>query len=259
MKRTCLILIAVLSAFQFTYAQWATSGSNIYNTNTGYVGIGTSSPAYPLDVQINTNSTTGVQFTNASTGTSARSRFTLSNGINYASLNLNGSTYPTDPNALEIFAPSSGGALIFGAGGSQWMRLTQNGNVLIGKSSQVNTSYILDVAGNARANEVVVNTTGADFVFDPTYKLPSLSSLERYIENNHHLPQIASAKEMQADGLNLGDNQTKLLQKVEELTLYLIEKDKQLNEQQKINQSFQQQLNVLTEQLKALKPAVKTN
>ncbi|MDB5089985.1 MAG: hypothetical protein JWR09_3979 [Mucilaginibacter sp.] len=104
------------------------------------------------------------------------------------------------------------------------------GNVLMGKSSQVNAAYKLDVAGNVRANQLVVNTTGADFVFDPSSRLYPLSSLEKYIEQNHHLPEIASAKQMQADGLNVGENQVKLLQKVEELTLYLIEKDKEVKE-----------------------------
>jgi len=231
MKKIYLTLIAILSVFQFTYAQWTTGSGTIYTSNN--VGIGTTSPLYPLDAYTNVNGVVAVRFTNTSTGTSAVARYMLSNGVNYCGLTLNGSTYPTDPNALTIFAPYSGGALIFETAGTQWMRVTQYGSVLIGKSSQVNTSYILDVAGNARANEVVVNTTGADFVFGPSYKLPSLSSLEKYIRYNHHLPEIAPAKQMQAEGLSLGENETKLLQKVEELTLYIIELNKQLKEQQK--------------------------
>lgn len=113
-------------------------------------------------------------------------------------------------------------------GGSSYF----NGNVIIGKTTQTNTGYRLDVAGNVRANQIVVNTTGADFVFDPSYQLLPLSDLQKYIDKNHHLPEIASAKQMQAAGLNVGDNQTKLLQKIEELTLYLIEKDKQVTELQ---------------------------
>jgi hypothetical protein len=107
-----------------------------------------------------------------------------------------------------------------------------NGNVLIAKTSQINTSYKLDVNGNVRANQIVVNTTGADFVFDSSYRLPSLSSLKKYIDQNHHLQEIATAKQMQDEGLNVGDNQVKLLQKVEELTLYMIDMDKQLKELQ---------------------------
>jgi hypothetical protein len=126
------------------------------------------------------------------------------------------------------------------------------GNLLIGKTSQTNTAYKLDVAGSARANSVVVNTTGADFVFAPAYKLMPLTDLSRFLNQNHHLPNIPSAKEMQANGLNLGDNQTLLLQKVEELTLYLLEKDRQLAEQ-KVQLTLEAQKNHdLEERMKKL-------
>jgi hypothetical protein len=107
------------------------------------------------------------------------------------------------------------------------MRIRYNGNILIGKTSQDNTSYKLDVAGKIRADEVVVNTTGADFVFDPGYKLPTLSELETYIKENNHLPEIASATEMKENGVSVSEMQTKLLQKIEELTLYVIELKKE--------------------------------
>ncbi|WP_179416103.1 hypothetical protein HDF19_08475 [Mucilaginibacter sp. E4BP6] len=90
---------------------------------------------------------------------------------------------------------------------------SSSGNVLIGKTSQTNTAYILDVNGSVRANAITVNTSGADFVFEPSYKLWTLPSLKEYITKNHHLPEIASAKEMQADGLNVGENQVKLCRK----------------------------------------------
>lgn len=116
------------------------------------------------------------------------------------------------------------------------MRLLYNGNLLIGKTSQTNAVYRLDVAGSVRANQIVVNTTGADFVFEPTYQLRTLSTLKKYINQNHHLPEIPSAKQMQADGLNVGENQVKLLQKVEELTLYLIQQKEELEKQNKQQQ-----------------------
>jgi hypothetical protein len=97
---------------------------------------------------------------------------------------------------------------------------------------------MLDVAGNVRANKVVVNTTGADFVFASGYRLPSLKTVEQFIKANHHLPGIASAQQMQQDGLNLGDNQTKLLQKIEELTLYVIEQQKQIKALQEENKKI---------------------
>ncbi|GAA4314510.1 hypothetical protein [Compostibacter hankyongensis] len=111
---------------------------------------------------------------------------------------------------------------------SPWMAFLPSGNVLIGKTYQTNTSYKLDVNGNVRANKVVVNTTGADFVFDPAYRLPTLDSLNGYIATHRHLPDVPSAETMQREGLDVGDNQVTLLQKIEELTLYLIDQQKEI-------------------------------
>lgn len=104
-------------------------------------------------------------------------------------------------------------------------------NVLIGKTSQSNTSYKLDVAGKVRANEIVVNTTGADYVFEEDYKLKTLGEVETYIQENGHLPDIPSAEEMRTNGMAVGELNTKLLEKIEELTLYLIEQNKKLDKQ----------------------------
>jgi hypothetical protein len=133
--------------------------------------------------------------------------------------------------------------------GKQAIYIPATGNVLIGKNTQTNTGYILDVNGNVRANKVVVNSTGADFVFESGYQLPSLQSVEQFIKANHHLPGIAPAKEMQQDGMDVGDNQTKLLQKIEELTLYIIEQQKQIKALQEENKKItglQSQIDRLT-------------
>ncbi len=191
----------------------------------GNVGIGTTTPAWPLDVASSTNATSGFQFTNSNTGSSARSRFILNNGTTSGTIIFNGSGYATDPNSLLFFIPTGTGSMIFGTAGTESMRILSNGNLLVGKTTQTNTAYKIDVNGSIRSNSIVVNTTGADFVFAPGYKLSSLATVDRYIQKNHHLPGIASANEMRANGLNVAENQTKLLQKTEELTLYLIEKD----------------------------------
>ncbi|GAA4314415.1 hypothetical protein [Compostibacter hankyongensis] len=115
--------------------------------------------------------------------------------------------------------------------------------VLIGKATQTNADYKLDVNGNVRANKVVVNTTGADFVFDSTYHLPSLKEVKHYIEMNGHLPDVRSAKTMRNEGVDLGQNQMKLLQKIEELTLYMIAQDKKISEQQKLIRQLSARLN----------------
>lgn len=122
--------------------------------------------------------------------------------------------------------------------GHQAIFILSSGNVLIGKNTQTNTSYILDVNGNVRANKLIVNTTGADFVFKFGYQLPSLITVEQFIKTHHHLPGIASAQQMQKEGVDIGDNQTKLLQKIEELTLYIIEQQKQIKALQEENKKI---------------------
>ncbi|MNQ57812.1 hypothetical protein D3C85_719810 [compost metagenome] len=105
----------------------------------------------------------------------------------------------------------------------------QNGNVGIGTT---NPTSKLTVAGNINSREVKVTVdAGADFVFEKNYNLPSLESVDKYIKENKHLPEIASADEMKKDGINLSEMNIKLLQKIEEMTLYMIEMKRE-NEKQ---------------------------
>jgi len=108
------------------------------------------------------------------------------------------------------------------------LTVLKNGNVLINKVTQINTNYILDVNGKIRANEIVINTTGADFVFEKNYTLMPLSLLEQKVKEEKHLPGIASAAEMQENGVGLAELNKSLLQKTEELTLYIIELNKRI-------------------------------
>ena len=83
--------------------------------------------------------------------------------------------------------------------------------------------------GKLEAKEIKITTTPtADFVFDESYILPNLHDTEKHIKQKKHLPEIASAKEMERDGVNIGEFQIKLLQKIEELTLYLIDQNKKI-------------------------------
>ena len=82
----------------------------------------------------------------------------------------------------------------------------------------------LGVNGKIKATEVKIQTLPwSDFVFKKDFKLRSISSLEEYIQENGHLPEMPNEKEIQDNGLNLGEMDAKLLQKIEELTLYVIE------------------------------------
>jgi hypothetical protein len=107
--------------------------------------------------------------------------------------------------------------------------VNNSNNLLIGKNTQTNLTYKLDVNGKVRANEIVVNTTGADFVFADDYKLNTLKEVESFVKSNKHLPGIASAAEMTENGMEVGELTKTLLQKVEELTLYIIEQQKQID------------------------------
>jgi len=90
-----------------------------------------------------------------------------------------------------------------------------------------NIKLWLNPNGKLKAKEVEVTLANwPDFVFDKDYNLLSLSEIEQYIKQNHRLPNIPSAKEIEENGVNLGEMQGKLLLKIEELTLYTIEQQK---------------------------------
>lgn len=108
-----------------------------------------------------------------------------------------------------------------------------NGKVGIATGEGVNPQNALDVNGTIRAKKVMVETGWADFVFKNDYKLMSLSDLENFIQQNGHLPEIPTESQVKKDGVDLGEMNARLLQKVEELTLYIIEIDKELKELKK--------------------------
>lgn len=103
--------------------------------------------------------------------------------------------------------------------------VTGNGNVSIGIADP--KEYRLAVNGNVRAHSIKVETQNwPDYVFTKDYKLLGLSEIEQFIAKNGHLPGIPSAVQIKKDGVNLGEMNAKLLEKIEELTLHLIEMEK---------------------------------
>lgn len=115
------------------------------------------------------------------------------------------------------------------------------GNVGIG-TGVTNPVHPLQVNGTIGATEVVVSSTGADYVFDADYKLSPLSDVEEYVKENHHLPDIPSALEVAANGISVGEMQSKLLAKIEELTLHLIELDRKNKSLEQDNRSLNQEV-----------------
>lgn len=196
-------------------------------TQGGNVGIGTQTPLQALhvvggNILITKSSmqTYAPSSTNGSIlfGADANENNTLGRwGIEY----LNNDATGYGLNFWKPWYPGSGG-------GNYILFLQDNGNVGIGTKSP---AYKLDVNGTIRAKEILVNlngTGGADFVFDSNYELLPLNEVQSYIEEYKHLPEIQSASEMQNNGVSMNDLQFKLLQKIEELTLYIIEQDKRI-------------------------------
>ena len=200
----------------------------MYLNALGYVGINTTAPAFPLDVYGGLALLRQGLWAQQTTAGSAAGYFTgATNANGDIIVQGSGGNWPAwwIQGTASLLQIGGNGAKESGVVGA--LNITTSGNVLVGKTSQTNTGYIFDVNGIGRLNEVVVNTTGADYVFDPGYRLSPLHDLESYVNKEHHLPGIEPASQMQTEGVKLGDNQTRLLAKIEELTLYMIQQDKE--------------------------------
>jgi hypothetical protein len=135
----------------------------------------------------------------------------------------NGSKY-----LLDIGTNSQGGGN--GTHTSKFI-VTNGGSVGIGTTQIADTGYLLFVEKGIRTRKLKVDAPSIawpDYIFDKSYQLLPLADLAKYINAKKHLPDIPSSSEVQKRGIDLGDNQTRLLMKVEELTLYLIELDKKV-------------------------------
>jgi hypothetical protein len=196
----------------------------------GNVGISTSAPSALLHI----GATEGVAGTPYASSTLLKIYQPYNSSIQSASIDIGLCQPHARITGIGTYGFNSSGQLALstmqGGNVTEVMRLNQYGNVLIGRTDQVNYGYKLDVNGIARINKIIVNTSGADYVFDSTYQLKPLQVVEKYITANHHLPDVASAAQMKAEGLDVGENQTVLLKKVEELTLYVIQLQHQLEE-----------------------------
>ena len=194
-KKTLIFFLSIFSVFQNVFAAALTdTGSK--------VGIGTDSPATVLNVLGDNNDGTPILRLERGNQIPSRLEFT------YRSLQqTNSSNLPVD--------------MVLNAKG---------GNVGIGTNTP---TAKLDVNGTIVANEVNVALTrpAPDYVFAPNYNLMPLKKLETHVNTQRHLPGIPSAKEIAKNGIAVGDMQARLLEKVEELTLYILQQNKQIQAQ----------------------------
>ncbi|MEP1097375.1 MAG: hypothetical protein ABJG78_19820 [Cyclobacteriaceae bacterium] len=192
------------------YSWGAAADVMTWQYNTGNVGIGTVTPSAKLHVQDNSGYAFG---------------FVLSN------------THFAGHGLLIQGGGTTGNRYILqlkDAIGNDRMTIHDTGEVGIGTISTGN--HKLAVEGTIGAREIKVEASGwSDFVFENDYELRSLEEIEEFISKNKHLPEIPSEAEVSENGINLGEMDSRLLQKIEELTLYMIDMNKRMDQLEKKN------------------------
>lgn len=215
--------VAFFALTSATFAQnWSTNGSNLYvNPTTTNVGIGTNDPG-----------STTLKIYKADTPTfelqSQRSRLNIFLGPE--SFQTTNSRY-TKRGDVVFRNLGESHNMIF------WMPDNNNdGNSYIGFADdlhdiwmRISNNKTVRIDGKVYANEIEVKSNvWSDFVFKPDYKLMPLEEVELFIQKNNHLPDIPSEQEVKKGGINLAEMDALLLQKIEELTLYIIEQQKEI-------------------------------
>ena len=165
---------------------------------------------------------------------------------------VNGDTYLSDSLTLgTIRAGTNSDSVLVISNGHVVHKVAQS-SIGVAFNGAINTP--LAVNGPITAKKLTLSATDwPDYVFDSAYRLPLLKSVESYLHKEHHLPGVPSAAVVQKDGLDVGAGQAALLKKIEELTLYSIDQDKKIAEQNKRQESQDQQLALLKKEVEELK------
>ncbi len=250
-------------------------GQNTFPSS-GNAGIGTTSPAYPLTFGTANSTISGstgitIQETGDTYGTaslSMQNRYGVNGamfqnaGVDLVDFVFKGLSNQRNIRYENRSASAPAGTTLtvpmfeFGNPASPTMIVADNGmavltgTVGIGTAKPCANAYSptgckLSVAGAIQAQLVVVNTGWSDYVFQPGYRLRPLREVNAFIQANHHLPDIPSAAEVKEKGVDLGDMQSKLLAKVEELTLHMIQAEERSNRLEAQNKELQERLSKL--------------
>ncbi len=233
-------------------------GSDLLVAN-GNIGIGTTTPSRSLTIyseESNTvlgNNTKSAIRINNSFATSFGRRSELQFGLS-DNPNENLAVIATE---YSSWNGATGGDLVFGTSPNnstsmvERMRINNEGNIGIGTIAT--GSHKLAVDGSIGAREIKVEVgTWSDFVFEKNYALPTLKEVEDHIATKGHLKDIPSAVEVEKNGIFLGEMDAKLLQKIEELTLYTIQQEKKISAQEATILQQQKELDKLKSLAKRL-------
>lgn len=172
------------------------------------------------------------------------------NGNIFMSSQSNYIQFGTDAGTAPYIIGNSYGDFVIGTQNTAKVYLLSNGRLGIGTASpaaKLSVEGNTYINGNMSANGIVttekltITQVGwSDYVLRPSYKLRSVSKLESYIKTNYRLPEMPSEKEIHQIGISVGENQALLLKKIEELTLYVIDLQRQLTSQAKKIRQLQQ-------------------
>jgi hypothetical protein len=201
----------------------APSNSLFIKGTDGNVGLGTTTPSAPLHVR-RTDGDARLRIEEASATNASRFLMQLVN---------NG---PISVDFTNTAAPNGTWRLTnVGATTASSFRISDTGDTV--------AEFNLDRSGNLTISGslTTASSTVPDYVFKPDYPLMRLEEVESFVKKNNHLPNIPSAAEIQKDGINVTEMQMKLLEKVEELTLYTLQQEKTIQELQTRLATLEQQ------------------